>query len=83
MRIVAPVALQRAEIVGVAEFIPQLFEDRPVATRSFAPDLVFEMFLEVCRDAVVIQERIIHVKKKNDLRASGFFVSTSFHVSSV
>jgi hypothetical protein len=47
------VALQRTEIIGVAEFSAQLIEDWPVSITAFGTELTFEIGLEVGLDAVV------------------------------
>ena len=53
VRVFAAVALQCAEIIGVTEFTPQLFEEAPITLCPFAPDLVFQMALEVRRNAII------------------------------
>src|SRR5665811_2382851 len=54
VRSFAAVALQCAEIIGVTEFTPQSFEEAPITLCPFAPDLPFQMTLEVRRNAIII-----------------------------
>ena len=66
VRFFVAVALQCAEIIGITEFTPQLFEEAPITLRPFAADLLFQMMLEVRRDAIIIQQRIVHIEQKHD-----------------
>jgi hypothetical protein len=60
------IALQGAEVIAVAEFREQLFENRPVALAGDNAELTIEVALDVFLDAVVVEQRIVHVDEKND-----------------
>jgi hypothetical protein len=49
---VGPVALQCAQIVGVAEFMAQFFEDGPVAVRTRAAESAFHVAAKIGNDEV-------------------------------
>jgi hypothetical protein len=65
-RILHPIALQRAEVVGIAELRPEPLEDRPVALLALRPDLAGEEALQVGGDAVVVEERVVDVDQEYD-----------------
>src|SRR2546428_909563 len=65
-----PIPLQRAQVVRVAQLGPQLFEDGPVPLLPLASDLVLEVALELGRDVIVVDERVVHVGQEAD-RMSG------------
>ena len=62
MRIGAAQALERAEIVGVAELISEFFEDRPIALSSFLTELCGEVPMEIGLDCVVLEQRVVDVE---------------------
>jgi hypothetical protein len=55
-RVLGAVALQGAEVIRVAEFLPQLLEDRPVALLTLSPERRREVALEVGDDPIVIEQ---------------------------
>src|SRR5271165_1631469 len=65
-RIFQPVTLQRAQVVGVAEFIANLLEELPVAFRVLGTYCSFQMLAEIRGDLVVKQQRVIDVKQEDD-----------------
>lgn len=60
------VALERAEVVGVTEFGAQLLEEGPIVLRAFGADFAFEVAFEVGGDAVVVEQRVVHVEQEDD-----------------
>ena len=60
-----PIALERAEVVGIAKLDPQLLEDRPEALARRRAVVAGEMVAHVRLEAVVIQQRVIDVEKKD------------------
>src|SRR6266540_2716417 len=68
-RVLSPVALQGASIVGVAEFSAQLLENHPVALLPLMPDLARQMALQVGGDAIVVEEPVIPIEQADDLTA--------------
>jgi hypothetical protein len=62
------VALERAEIVGVAELGAELFEDFPVALLTLRADLLFQMVLEVVRNAVIVEQGVVDVEEEDEVR---------------
>ena len=79
MRVFTAVALQCAEIIGVAEFLPQPLEFVPITLRPFAADLLFQMMLEVRCYAIIIEQRVVHVEQENDFGWNRPFGSFPFH----
>src|SRR4029079_17696919 len=65
--IFAPVALQRAQVVGVAQLGAQLFEDRPVPVPPCGAELALEMVSEIILHAVVVEQRVVHVQQEHHL----------------
>ena len=55
------VALERAEIVGVAELLAQLLEDRPVVLAPLDPQLAVHEAHEIRDDAIVVEQGVVHV----------------------
>ena len=70
MRILNAIPLQRAEIVRIAELDAQLLENRPVALLALRADLAREMTPEVVGDAIVVEQRVVHVEEKYDRTAA-------------
>ena len=62
-QVLEPVALQRAQVVGVAELGPELFEDRPVALRRGRAGQLVEVVVELRLDDVVVEERVVDVEQ--------------------
>ena len=65
LRMLDPVALQRPQIVAVAELGEQVFEDRPIAVAAGGAELAFEVALEVALDMVVVDQGVVDVDQKN------------------
>ena len=63
---VGAVALQRAEIVGIAEFLPELLEMRPVKLAGLA-ELAGQVLAQIVGDAVVVEQRVVDIQKKDDV----------------
>jgi hypothetical protein len=55
-------ALHRAQIIRETEFPAQRLEDSPEALAPRDSELLFEMRADVRFDAVVVQQRVVHVK---------------------
>ena len=66
-----PIALQRAQVVGVAQLAPQLFENRPVPLLPLASDLALEVAPEIGRDVIVVDQRVVDVDQEDDPMARG------------
>src|SRR5262245_29575987 len=66
LRMLDPVALQGAEIVPIAQLGEQLLEDRPVTLAAGNSEFAIEVAFDVVLDAVVVEQRIVHVDQKND-----------------
>ena len=65
------ISLQRAQVVRVAQLRPQLFEEGPVSLLPFVPDLLLEVTLEIGRDVIVVDERVVHVDQEDDRMSRG------------
>src|SRR5262249_25346859 len=66
LRVLGPVALERAEIVAISELDEERFEDRPVAVTRSGAELALEVALEVVLNAIVVQQRVVHVDEEDD-----------------
>ena len=66
MRVLDPVALQRAEVIAVAQLRKQLLEDRPVPLPAGDSELTVEVLLKVVLDAVVVEQGVVHIDQKDD-----------------
>jgi len=61
------VALQRAQIVRVAQLGAQRFEDCPVAIAARDAELALEMTPEIVLHAVVVEQRVVTIEQKHDV----------------
>src|SRR6516162_1943760 len=62
-----PIALQGSEVIPVAQLTEQLLEDRPVTVAGRRAELALEMAPEIGLDAVIIQQRVVDIDKKDGL----------------
>ena len=65
-RVLDPVALQRAEVVAIAELEEQVLQDRPVAVARGRAELALEPAAQVGLDAVVVEQRVVDVDQEHD-----------------
>jgi hypothetical protein len=56
-----PITLQRAEIISVAQFREELFENRPVPVAAGRPELTFKVALEIILNTVVVEKCVVDV----------------------
>src|SRR5262245_46702556 len=61
------VALQRTEVVGVAQFRAKLLEDLPVAPLAVGPRRLQEMTPQIGDHRVVVEQRVVDVEQKDDV----------------
>jgi hypothetical protein len=61
------IPLQRAEIVGVAEFSPTLFEDVPVALFMLRAQCRAHVAAKIRRHRIVVQQRVVDVEQEHDI----------------
>ena len=61
------ITLQSPEVIPVAQLAKQLLEDCPVTVPTGRPELAFEMTPEIGLDAVVVQQRIVHIDEEDGL----------------
>ena len=57
-------SLEGAQIIAIAEFLKQFFLDRPIPVATFRAKFPLDVALEIVLNAVVLQQRIIHVTRK-------------------
>src|SRR5215469_18373743 len=60
-----PVALQRTEIVAVAQFVKQLLEDRPIPVAASSTELAFEVAPQIGLDVVVVDQCVVDVDEED------------------
>ena len=65
VRVFEPQALQRAEIVHIAQFVPQLVHDLPITRANTIAMRGSQPFPEVIPKSVVVEERIVDVEQKD------------------
>jgi hypothetical protein len=64
-RVLDAVALQRAEVVAVAELRHQVLEDRPVAVARAGAVFPLEVAPDVVLDEVVVEQRVVDVDEED------------------
>src|SRR5262249_22951000 len=70
-RVLDAVALQRPEVVAVAQLDEQLLEDGPVAVAAVRAELRGEVALDVGLDAVGVQQGVVDVHEEDDVVRRG------------
>src|SRR5437660_1136134 len=70
-----PVALQRAQVVRVAQLGAQLLEDRPVPVPAFNTELAREMIPEIVLYKIIVEQRIVAVEEEYDITRGGHVVA--------
>ena len=66
LRVFDPVTLQRAEIVAIAEFAEQIFQDRPVAITAGGAVIVSQMGFDIRLQRVVIEQCVVDIDQKDN-----------------
>ena len=66
VRILEPVLLQRAEVIGVPNLLTAGLEQTPVALALLEAKFLLEVRAQVANDLIVVQERVVHVEEKDD-----------------
>jgi hypothetical protein len=79
MRIFTSVALERAQVVGIAEFSAKLLEEDPVFLSAIRANFAFEMTLEIDNDPIVVEQRIVDIKQENDFARGWILVRLRRH----
>ena len=64
--ILQAIALQGAEIIGVAKFGAQLLKNIPVNLLALRTDLLLEVALEISGDAIVIEQGVVDVEEEDE-----------------
>src|SRR5215469_13390520 len=59
-------ALQCAEVIDIAQFAPQSFEDVPVPVTSGSSICVRQMLLEIALHQIVVEKSVVDVEQKYD-----------------
>src|SRR5262245_25127834 len=62
-----PIALQGSEVIPVTQLAKQLLEDRPVTVAACGSKLAFEMAPEIGLDAVIVEQGVVNIDKKDGL----------------
>jgi hypothetical protein len=61
------VALQRAQVISVAELAPQLFKDPPVLYLALPADRGEKVLPQILNYGVVVEECVVDVEQKNNI----------------
>src|SRR5215475_12403128 len=67
MQVLSPVALQRAEVIGISEFASELFKKFPVSIARRGAVALFEVLTQMRLHAIVVDQRVIHVEEEDDV----------------
>jgi len=67
-RVFQPVALERSQVVGIAQLPAQRLEQRPVALLALGADLLVQELFQVLGDPVVVEERVVDVEEEDEPR---------------
>src|SRR5262249_5631210 len=59
------IALQRSEVVGVAELAAQLLEDLPIAITARLTELALQMVAQIILHAIVVEQSVVHIQQEN------------------
>jgi len=65
-----PIALQRAQEIGISKFLPQLLQDSPVSVTGLPAERTRQVVAQVFLDLVIVQEGVIYVEKEYEWTAS-------------
>jgi hypothetical protein len=65
-----PIALQRAQEIGISKFLPQLLQDPPVSVTRLPAERTRQVFAQILLDLVIVQEGVIYVEKEYEWTAS-------------
>src|SRR5262245_20824303 len=69
------ITLQSTEKIGISEFGAQLLQNIPVSFACFMAEDVIEVIAKILFDAVIVQERVVHIEKE-DTGAIGSHVAS-------
>ena len=61
------VALQRAEVISIAEPRAMVFEDCPIAFRALRAYFLDKVVFEIGSDAIVVEQCVVHVEEENEV----------------
>src|SRR5438270_1783791 len=61
------VALERAEVIGVAKLGPELFEDLPVALLALAAEGGLQVAPQILLDPIVVEQGVIDVEQERNV----------------
>src|ERR1700680_738229 len=59
--------LQPSQVTGQSELFAQLREDRPIAPAFDRTKRLFQARAEIRAEAVVVEQRVVHIQQKNNL----------------
>ena len=77
-------ALQRSQIVAIAEFPKKVLQDSPIAIAGVTSVGAFEMVFQILLYAVVVEQRVVDVDQEDDrIEAVPFRTPATFVVFAV
>src|SRR3954452_10983804 len=65
-RMLHAISLKRTEVVRVSELVPKRLEDLPVLLLALVSQLAIHVPHQMRDDAIVVQQRVVHVKQRDD-----------------
>ena len=66
VRVLEPVLLQRAEVIGVPNLLTAGLEQTPVALALLEAKFLLEVRAQVANNLIVVQECVVHIEEKDD-----------------
>jgi len=65
IEIFEPIALQRAQIIRVAELCPQFLEDHPVALAAGMAEFALQVLTEIGLHGIVVEQRVVDIEQED------------------
>src|SRR4051794_21870415 len=65
-RMLHAISLKRTEVVRVSELVPKRLENLPVLLLALVSQLAIHVPHQMRDDAIVVQQRVVHVKQRDD-----------------
>ena len=67
VRVFDPIALKRAQIVGIPQFITEFLEQLPIPLLTLAPQFLLQVAPEVDQNPVRVEQGVVDIDQKDDV----------------
>src|SRR5262245_19001838 len=78
VQVLRPVALQRAEVIGISELAPQLFKNLPIPVAGGGPVCLLEVLAQMGLHAIVVDERVVDIEQEDNIGRFGHRIPACF-----